>query len=222
LLRALRHYWRINLAVVVAVAVNSAVLTGALLVGDSVRGSLADLTLDRLGQIELAVVAERFFREELAEELVTELIADEAGGAPASSLESVATRLESVAPALLLRGSVVQADSRARASHVGVHGIDERFAALFGTSVDLERQAGQIFPSVIINESLARELNATVGDPLGELAAHRDAGDSRPWHGQVRAHPPSGLPAERLYVVTAATAGRGAARQGQQPAHRGP
>ena len=92
MLRALRHYWRINLAVVVAVAVNSAVLTGALLVGDSVRGSLADLTLDRLGKIELAVVAERFFREELAEELATELTADEAP-APKASMQASTRRI---------------------------------------------------------------------------------------------------------------------------------
>ncbi len=71
MLGALRHYWRINLAVLVAVAVNGAVLTGALLVGDSVRGSLADLTLDRLGQIELAVVAVRCYGEELAEKPTT-------------------------------------------------------------------------------------------------------------------------------------------------------
>ena len=43
--RALSHYWRINSAVALAAAVASAVLTGALLVGDSVRGSLRTLTL---------------------------------------------------------------------------------------------------------------------------------------------------------------------------------
>ena len=39
------------------VAVATAVLTGALLVGDSVRGSLRDLTLQRLGRIDSALVA---------------------------------------------------------------------------------------------------------------------------------------------------------------------
>ena len=69
MLRGLIHHWRINAAVLVAVAVSSSVLTGALLVGDSVRGSLRDLTLDRLRQVDLALVAERFFREEVAAEL---------------------------------------------------------------------------------------------------------------------------------------------------------
>ena len=47
--RSLSYFWRIQLAVLFGAAVATAVLTGALLVGDSVRGSLRDLTLDRLG-----------------------------------------------------------------------------------------------------------------------------------------------------------------------------
>ena len=49
---SLRHYRRIHIAVALGVAVATAVLTGALLVGDSVRGSLRDLTLQRLGNID--------------------------------------------------------------------------------------------------------------------------------------------------------------------------
>ena len=52
LIQSITHYWRINLAVLLAAAVATAVLTGALLVGDSVRGSLRDLTLERLGNID--------------------------------------------------------------------------------------------------------------------------------------------------------------------------
>ena len=47
-LRGLSHYWRTNLAVVVGVATAVATLAGALLVGDSVRGSLRDLVLQFL------------------------------------------------------------------------------------------------------------------------------------------------------------------------------
>ncbi len=42
-------------------AVATAVLTGALMVGDSVRGSLRDLALERLGRVDHAMVATRFF-----------------------------------------------------------------------------------------------------------------------------------------------------------------
>ena len=51
------------------VAVGTAVLAGALLVGDSMRGSLRHLTLDRLGRIDEAMVTSHFFRAALAEEV---------------------------------------------------------------------------------------------------------------------------------------------------------
>ena len=66
ILASLRHYRRIQLAVALGVAVATAVLTGALLVGDSVRGSLRDLTLQRLGRIDSVLVAGHMFRAALA------------------------------------------------------------------------------------------------------------------------------------------------------------
>src|SRR5436305_11468166 len=65
----LRHHWRTNLAVALGVAAATAVLTGALIIGDSVRGSLRHLVLDRLGNIDRLLVLDRFFRQELAAEL---------------------------------------------------------------------------------------------------------------------------------------------------------
>ena len=47
----------------------SAVLTGALIVGDSVRQSLSHLVLDRLGEVESALMMERFVDESLASRL---------------------------------------------------------------------------------------------------------------------------------------------------------
>ena len=44
-------------------------LAGALLVGDSVRGSLRDLVLQRLGRVDRIVVSTGFFREALADEI---------------------------------------------------------------------------------------------------------------------------------------------------------
>jgi hypothetical protein len=149
LLRTLAHYWRVNLAVASGAAVAAAVLVGALLVGDSVRGSLRDLTLERLGAIDSALLVDRFFREELAADLAT-------GSSPVV-----------VAPAIVLRGSATQPDSDSRASRIGIHGVDERFSGLFdGTELDFDREPGQIFPSLIVNESLRRELSAEIGDAV--------------------------------------------------------
>lgn len=68
-IRSLLFHRRVNLAIALGVAAATAVLTGALIVGDSMRGSLRELTLDRLGKIDVMMFSEGFFREELASEL---------------------------------------------------------------------------------------------------------------------------------------------------------
>src|SRR5207237_9338967 len=68
LLRNLFYHWRGNSAVLLGVAVGTAVLTGALLVGDSLRGSLRDLALEQLGWVQYSLVSGRFIRQRLAGE----------------------------------------------------------------------------------------------------------------------------------------------------------
>src|SRR5436190_11455064 len=82
-LRNLAYHWRGNLAVLLGVAVGSAVLTGALLVGDSLRGSLRARVERQLGGIDAAALFPRLVRADLAD------------GLPST-----------VAPVLLLPGSV--------------------------------------------------------------------------------------------------------------------
>src|SRR5215472_799526 len=69
LLRNLLFHWRGNVPVMLGVLVGGTVLTGALLVGDSLRGSLRDRTLRRLGWVDQAMVVPRFFREALASDM---------------------------------------------------------------------------------------------------------------------------------------------------------
>src|SRR5439155_16378544 len=110
--RNLLYHRRGNLAVLLGVAVGTAVLVGALLVGDSLRGSLRGLALRRLGWVDEALVVPRFFREDLAKEL------QDAGAA------------DYVCPALLLQGSVSKsAPGRPprSASKVTICGVDNRF-----------------------------------------------------------------------------------------------
>jgi ABC-type lipoprotein release transport system permease subunit len=147
LLRSLRYHRGIFLAVAAGVAVGTAVLAGALVVGDSVRGSLRGLTLDRLGAIDHALVSNRYFREGLADDLA-------ASGRFAAAYDKVA-------PAVLLRGSAEAVESGSRASSVNVIGADERFWSLFTPPASLPGPR-----EVLINESLAREVGAGAGDTL--------------------------------------------------------
>ena len=141
--RSLRFYWRTHLGVAAGAAVASAVLVGALVVGDSVRGSLEEMALARLGDARLALAAEdRFFRAELAGE--------------------VAPLLGKTAPLLRLRGIAAgEAGDGARVSGVQVLGVDRRFWEL-GPAGDLLN--GQPPETVVLNERLARQLQAAPGD----------------------------------------------------------
>ena len=71
-LRSLFFHWHSNLAVALGVMAATAVLTGALVVGDSVRGSLRQLAVERLGRIDAALVTPHFFRQELATEVAAD------------------------------------------------------------------------------------------------------------------------------------------------------
>ena len=145
--RSLIYHRGIHAAVALGVAVGTAVFAGALLVGDSVRGSLRDLTLDRLAGIDHALVADRYFREELADDLA-------ASGRFADSFDQAA-------PAILIRGGVEAATTSSRASRVNIHGVDERFWSFFAPPEPLPGPR-----EVLINETLADEINTQVGDAL--------------------------------------------------------
>jgi ABC-type lipoprotein release transport system permease subunit len=110
--RGLRFHWRAHLGVLLGATLATAILAGALAVGDSVRYSLREMALARLGQVRLALHGQgRFFRAALAGELTAALKTP-------------------VAPALLLRGTAESDGAEARADRVQVIGADERFWGL--------------------------------------------------------------------------------------------
>jgi ABC-type lipoprotein release transport system permease subunit len=105
LARNLAWYWRTNLAVLLGVATAAGVLGGALLVGDSVRTSLRDLVLARLGNTDYVVARNGFFRENLASAF--------AAGTPIIAID----------------GMVAHPASGRRALAVQIYGVDQRFGA---------------------------------------------------------------------------------------------
>src|SRR6185369_4625390 len=112
--RSLVHYWRTKLAVVLGVATAVAVLAGALLVGDSVRTSLRELALQRLGQTDRLITSTGFFRDELANDLQGDSQFAMAGFAE-------------TCPLIAIEGTVTHEPSRRIASRIKVYGVDERF-----------------------------------------------------------------------------------------------
>jgi len=106
IVRNLVYFRGASIAVTAGMAVATAVLTGALMVGDSVKGSLADLVIQRLGKTDYALVGGRLFEDSLAARI-----------APAPSGQQPAARFE-VSPALILNGGASVGEGDAKL-HVG-------------------------------------------------------------------------------------------------------
>ncbi len=55
IIRSLLYYWRTNIGILLGSAITTAVIVGALVVGDSVRYSLKNIAISRLGKVQLAI-----------------------------------------------------------------------------------------------------------------------------------------------------------------------
>jgi len=158
--------------VLLGVATATGVLGGAALVGESVRASLRDLVLERLGNTDSVVTRNGFFREELA------------------------AAFQPAAPVIAMEGVVEHEASGKRAAGVQVYGVDERQVLL---TTALARELGakpgdEILlripkPSAIPLETLhgrkddvGRTIRLTVGqtvDPRHEFSLRAQQGDVR-------------------------------------------
>jgi len=147
-IRGLTYHWRTNLAVVAGVATAVAVLAGALLVGDSVRGSLRDLVLHRLGRTDHLVVSTGFFREQLASDLEVN--------------PAFASAFTAVAPLVLVQGFVSDQESGRRASQVRVYGVDDRFWRFHGVT-DVAGPGGL---DAMLSPALAEEIRGRIGGTI--------------------------------------------------------
>lgn len=143
---SLVYHGRTNLAVALGAAAATAVLTGALLVGDSMRGSLRRLSLERLGRVDQVLVSDHFFRAALADEL-----AADAG---------FRQHFDDAVPVILVPGSV-EKEGR-RAGRVQLIGCDGRFWRL-GQGGPAQAPAAK---QIVLNRTLAERLGAAVGDAL--------------------------------------------------------
>lgn len=183
ILRNLVWFRATHLGVLLGVVVGAAVLTGALIIGESVRRSLREQAEQRIGRTDLALASgERFFEESLAERLAAELASDEL--------------VPLVAPAIDLRGVASADGGSRRALDVAVLGVDNRFFRLAPTNDAIPAPGkGRIFldPSpvktipppgigeVYLNPRLAEQLDAQVGDRV-----------------VLRVEPPSAVPREAI------------------------
>jgi ABC-type antimicrobial peptide transport system permease subunit len=146
ILLILRNLWfhrKPYLTIAAGVVVSTAVITGALITGDSVRFSLQRLTELRLGKIEYALQTnERFFRQELADEMSPQMKTP-------------------VVPALQAAGIAINSDLNLRINQVQILGIDGRFSQ-FCDHPFPEPETDE----VVISLNVAEKLKLKQGDDL--------------------------------------------------------
>src|SRR5665647_2261742 len=136
------HYLKANLLVAIGVAISTAVLTGGLIIGDSVTFSLEQSAFYRLGSTtHLVSTVDRYFRSELAGKLAAK-----------GSFE--------VAPALILEGMAVTEGGEERVNKVQITGIDDRFEKIAESPIYLKLAGIE----VIISANLAERLGLKKGD----------------------------------------------------------
>lgn len=148
--RNLKYFWRTNLAVILGVATAVSVLSGALLVGDSVRESLHDLILKRIGQTDYVISSSGYFEESLSVRL--------------KQHPRFTAPFRDACPMIVKEGMATHQLNRRRVNDVRIYGVSAQFWSfnLLDTAPDTDVNGR----NVLIGSSLAAELRAQRGDSI--------------------------------------------------------
>jgi ABC-type lipoprotein release transport system permease subunit len=150
-IRSFIHYLRFNLIVAIGIAVSTAILTGGLIVGDSVRYSLEQSTRYRLGATRTAITTgDRFTTATLAA-----LLQEELRDTPDPDPDAVC------APLFQLQGVATADGGRLRINRMQVLGVDGQFDLIADTTSYFGNLTGD---EVIISENVAERLEVGAGD----------------------------------------------------------
>ena len=203
LLDSIRHYWRTHLGVILGSALAALVLTGALMVGDSVKATLRAQAEARVGKIgEALLCGERFVPWSHEVEKRPSVVARTFAPGP------------DAAGVLMLSGTAARSDGKARANKVQIVGVDDAFWKLSPSANAVPLTANEI----ALNERLAAQLGVKSGDEVllrleKPSAFSKDAPLSGEEEGSVS------LRLRVVRVVGDADFGRFALASGQVPPH---
>jgi putative ABC transport system permease protein len=145
ILKTLWHYRRRHLTLALGMAIGMAVITGALVTGDSVRMGLQKLVGIRLGNVDLSVSAgDRYLTDSLAYRMSDDL------GIPAAAV-------------LQLDGSASADGGTKRLPQVQVFGIDSNFRKTLGANTfDPPSESNE----AVISDHMAKRLGVVQGDEI--------------------------------------------------------
>jgi len=141
IIKSLWYFRKQHFAVFLGTIVSTAVLTGALIIGDSVKYSLHDLVNLRLGEVEYAMpTADRYVRADLANEIQVDLNAN-------------------VTALLQVKGIAIQPESQIRTNNIHTYGVDQGFWK-FSSAQEIDLKDGE----VSVSSNLANKMSLKIGD----------------------------------------------------------
>jgi len=145
LIRSFVYHRKSHIWVILGTMLSTAILVGALVIGDSVRFSLRRIVFDRLGKTELALTSgDRLFRLSLAAELERALNT-------------------SVVPLLQTKGIAIAAGGQERVNRIQIIGMDERFGSISRSKHSFPVMASN---EAVVNIHLAKRLGLNPGQEL--------------------------------------------------------
>lgn len=141
ILRNILFFKRLHLLTALGIAVATAVLIGALIIGDSVKFSLYKIKEQRLGKIEWTIFANgRYFNVALA--------------------DSIREKLKrKVSPAILTEAICINPDNNNRINRIQLTGIDDSFPTFWNNSLP-SLKSGEAF----LSKAAAEKLKLRPGD----------------------------------------------------------
>lgn len=143
ILASLWYFRKQHIAVFLATVISTGVLTGALIVGDSVKYSLTNLVDKRLGNIEYALVSgDRFVSSQLASKIAKDL------NIPTASV-------------LMMQGIAINSQNHKRINKAQIIGTDNSFWTLSNINIP-ELNIGE----AIISQNTAEKLNLKIDDEI--------------------------------------------------------
>ena len=141
--RSISYYWKSHLLIILGAAISSMVITGTLIVGDSIRFSLEKSTELRIGKAAFSFSGnDRFFRSALADDLRGKLSVD-------------------IAPLLQLKGIASAQGGKFKLNNIQVLGIDENFSSMIPSETEFNLPAEN---EAFISENLSQRLQLKIGE----------------------------------------------------------
>jgi ABC-type antimicrobial peptide transport system permease subunit len=151
-IRNLRGLTKMNLALISATCVSTIVITGSLIAGDSLTGSIRDAAYENLSEVDEIVTSDKLFNESILERLAGNGVLME--------------EVDHLSPLIHMRGIVENPSTGTRTRTAHIIGFDDAFLGFGdlistdGTELDYNLEPDEVY----LNENLADEIGLGKGD----------------------------------------------------------